>query len=115
MSDKEPEENNEKVEKAEIPKKDTPNTLIMRKLISFWVALTAAFMLAAQPVSEVDLLVGQTMKFYPAGTHLTGFSVQEGDEYVTPDGRVYTIGSFLAGHPNDAGYAAIAQHLIAVL
>ena len=54
----------------------------MRKLISFWVALTAAFMLAAQPVSEVDLLVGQTMKFYPAGTHLTGFSVQEGDEYV---------------------------------
>ena len=43
------------------------------------------------------------------------YQLQEGDEYVTPDGRVYTIGSFLAGHPNDAGYAAIAQHLIAVL
>ncbi len=43
------------------------------------------------------------------------YQLQEGEQFTTPDGTVYTIGSFLAGHPNDAGYAAIAQHLIAVL
>ncbi len=43
------------------------------------------------------------------------YQLQQGDEYVTPDGTVYTIGSFLAGHPNDAGFAAIAQRLIAAL
>jgi len=43
------------------------------------------------------------------------YQLQEGDTYTTPDGTVYTIGSFLAGHPNDAGFAAIAAHLIAVL
>jgi predicted kinase len=41
--------------------------------------------------------------------------LQEGDQYTAPDGTVYTIGSFLAGHPNDAGYTAIAQHLISAL
>ena len=46
---------------------------------------------------------------------VSDYQLKEGDEYVTPDGRTYTIGSFLAGHPNDAGFAAIAQHLIAVL
>ena len=43
------------------------------------------------------------------------YMLQAGDEYTTPDGTVYTIGSFLAGHPNDAGFAAIAQHLISAL
>ena len=43
------------------------------------------------------------------------YQLQEGDEYTTYDGTVYTIGSFLAGHPNDAGFAAIAQHLIGAL
>ncbi|MBR5637120.1 MAG: SGNH/GDSL hydrolase family protein [Pseudobutyrivibrio sp.] len=43
------------------------------------------------------------------------YMLQQGDEYTTPDGTVYTIGSFLAGHPNDAGFAAIAQHLISAL
>ncbi|SFO66251.1 Lysophospholipase L1 [Pseudobutyrivibrio sp. JW11] len=43
------------------------------------------------------------------------YQLQEGDQYTAPDGTVYTIGSFLAGHPNDAGYAAIAQHLISAL
>lgn len=43
------------------------------------------------------------------------YQLHEGDQYTTPDGRVYTIGSFLAGHPNDAGFEAIAQHLISTL
>ena len=43
------------------------------------------------------------------------YQLHEGDEFTTPDGTVYTIGSFLAGHPNDAGFAAIAQRLIAAL
>lgn len=43
------------------------------------------------------------------------YKLQEGAQFTGPDGTVYTIGSFLAGHPNDAGYAAIAQHLISVL
>ena len=46
---------------------------------------------------------------------VSDYQLHEGDEFVTPDGRVYTIGSFLSGHPNDAGFAAIAQHLITVL
>lgn len=46
---------------------------------------------------------------------VSAYQLQQGEEYVTPDGRVYTIGSFLAGHPNDAGFAAIAQHLINAL
>ena len=43
------------------------------------------------------------------------YQLHEGDTFTTLDGRVYNIGSFLSGHPNDAGFAAIAQHLIAVL
>ncbi len=43
------------------------------------------------------------------------YMLQAGDQYTTPDGTVYTIGSFLAGHPNDQGFAAIAQHLIGAL
>lgn len=43
------------------------------------------------------------------------YKLQQGDEYVTPNGTVYTIGSFLAGHPNDAGFQAIAQRLINAL
>ena len=54
----------------------------MKRLFSILVAAMAAFALSAQPVSEIDVLVGQTMKFYPAGTHLTGFSVEDGAEYV---------------------------------
>ncbi len=46
---------------------------------------------------------------------VSSYQLQQGEEYVTPDGRVYTIGSFLAGHPNDAGFQAIAQHLIDAL
>jgi len=43
------------------------------------------------------------------------YQLQEGDQFTAADGTVYTINSFLAGHPNDAGYAAIAQRLIAAL
>ena len=43
------------------------------------------------------------------------YQLHEGDEFTTPSGAVYTIGSFLSGHPNDAGFQAIASHLIAVL
>ena len=43
------------------------------------------------------------------------YQLQEGDTYTTADGTTYTIGSFLAGHPNDEGFAQIAQRLIAAL
>ena len=43
------------------------------------------------------------------------YQLHAGDQYTAADGTVYTIGSFLAGHPNDAGFAAIAQRLIAAL
>lgn len=43
------------------------------------------------------------------------YQLQQGDSYTTPDGRTYTIGSFLAGHPNDAGFAAIAERLAKAL
>lgn len=43
------------------------------------------------------------------------YQLQVGDQYTTPDGTVYTIGEFLAGHPNDAGFAAIAQRLTQAL
>ncbi len=43
------------------------------------------------------------------------YQLQEGDEYTTPNGTVYTVGSFLARHPNDAGFQAIAQRLISAL
>lgn len=46
---------------------------------------------------------------------VSDYMLNEGDQYTAPDGTVYTIGSFLAGHPNDAGFAAIAQRLIAAL
>lgn len=46
---------------------------------------------------------------------VSSYQLQQGDQYTTPDGTVYTIGSFLAGHPNDAGFEAIAQHLISAL
>ncbi len=39
----------------------------------------------------------------------------EGDQYTFIDGTEYTINSFIAGHPNDAGFAAIAERLIAAL
>ena len=45
-------------------------------------ALSAALTLAAQPVSEIDLLVGQTFSYCAAGTHLAGFSVEDGQEFV---------------------------------
>ena len=54
----------------------------MKKFLTLLAAVLAAAALAAQPVSEIDLQVGQTMKFYPAGTHLKGFSVEEGAEYI---------------------------------
>ncbi|MCF0131639.1 MAG: SGNH/GDSL hydrolase family protein [Pseudobutyrivibrio sp.] len=38
---------------------------------------------------------------------------KEGDIFTTADGREYTINRFLAKHPNDAGYQAIADQVIA--
>ncbi len=43
------------------------------------------------------------------------YMLQEGQQYTNVDGTVYTINSFLADHPNDAGFAAIAQRLIGAL
>ena len=50
-------------------------------IVSLMLSIIAAGA-AEQPVSEIDLLVGQTMKFYPAGTHLTGYSIQDGSDFV---------------------------------
>lgn len=46
---------------------------------------------------------------------VSSYQLKQGDQYTAADGTVYTIGSFLAGHPNDAGFEAIAQRLIAAL
>ncbi len=46
---------------------------------------------------------------------VSDYQLKSGDTYTTEAGVVYTIGNFLAGHPNDAGFAAIAERLIAVL
>lgn len=48
-------------------------------------ALSAALTLAAQPVSEIDLLVGQTLTYMAAGPHLTGVAVEDGQEFVQVD------------------------------
>ena len=46
---------------------------------------------------------------------VSDYQLKSGDTYTTEAGATYTIGSFLAGHPNDAGFAAIAEKLIAAL
>lgn len=46
---------------------------------------------------------------------IADYQWQEGQTYTTEAGVTYTLNSFLAGHPNDAGYAAIAERLIAAL
>ena len=46
---------------------------------------------------------------------VSSYQLQEGQQYTAPDGTVYTINSFLAGHPNDQGFEAIANKLIAAL
>ncbi len=49
--------------------------------------------------SEIDLLVGHTMKFYPAGTHLKRFTVEDGDEYIQASltGHQLTLKGLKAG------------------
>jgi hypothetical protein len=71
----------------------------MKRILAFLVAATAALALAAQPVSEIDVLLGQTMKYYPAGTHLIGFSVVEGEENVevTQIGHLLELKGLKAG------------------
>lgn len=44
------------------------------------VAGIAAF--AAEPLSEMDILVGQEQRLIPAGPLLTGFSVEEGEDFL---------------------------------
>lgn len=60
----------------------------MKKFLAFLVATAAALALAAHetpdvtPVSEIDLLVGQSQQLIPAGPLLTGFSVEEGQDFL---------------------------------
>ena len=86
-----------------------PNARIVM-LDNFWayksIISTKKAVASAQGITYVSLSDIQGVQDY---------MLQAGDEYTTPDGTVYTIGSFLAGHPNDAGFAAIAQHLINAL
>lgn len=86
-----------------------PNARIVM-LDNFWayksIISTKKEVAAAQGITYVSLSDIQGVQDY---------MLKAGDQYTTPDGTVYTIGSFLAGHPNDAGFAAIAQHLIGAL
>lgn len=86
-----------------------PNARIVM-LDNFWayksIISTKKEVASAQGITYVSLSDIQGVQDY---------MLQAGDQYTTPDGTVYTIGSFLAGHPNDAGFAAIAQHLIGAL
>ena len=43
------------------------------------------------------------------------YQLQAGEQYTGPDGTVYTVNDFIAGHPNDAGFAVMASHLISAL
>ncbi len=43
------------------------------------------------------------------------YQLQSGDTIIGPDGSEYVVNSFLAGHPNDAGFSVMAQKLISVL
>lgn len=65
----------------------------MNKIIALVAVLLTALTLAAQPVSEIDLLVGQTLSYTAAGTHLTGFAVEDGQEFVqaSRDGLKLTL------------------------
>lgn len=65
----------------------------MKKICLLWSILATALTLSAQPVSEIDLLVGQTLSYTAAGTHLTGFVVEEGEEFVqvSRDGLKLTL------------------------
>ena len=61
--------------------------------------ITAFAATGARSESEIDLLVGQTMKFYPAGTHLNGFYVEDGAEYIQASltGHQLTLKGLKAG------------------
>ena len=54
----------------------------MKKLAILAALLTAALTLPAQNVTEYDMTVGQTLTTCPAGTHLTGYAVESGDEHI---------------------------------
>ena len=71
----------------------------MKKIILLWAMLASTLSLAAQPVSEIDLLVGQTFSYCAAGTHLVGFSVEDGQEFVqaSQDGLKLTIKGLKSG------------------
>lgn len=65
----------------------------MKKIILLWAMLASTLSLVAQPVSEIDLLVGQTFSYCASGTHLTGFSIEDGQEFVqvSQDGLKLTL------------------------
>lgn len=77
----------------------------MKKILAFLAAATAALTLAAQeipattPISEVDLLVEETLRFIPAGPLLTGFSVEEGEDFLEASraGYMLTLKGLRAG------------------
>ena len=65
----------------------------MKHLIIALFLAAFSFAASAQPVSEIDLLSGQTISYTAAGTHLEGFNVQEGGEFVevSLNGALLTI------------------------
>ena len=55
----------------------------MKRILTIAVMLVAGIAaFAAEPLSEIDLLVGQTQQLIPAGPLLTGMSVEEGDNFL---------------------------------
>ncbi|MCR4860624.1 MAG: hypothetical protein K5910_08185, partial [Bacteroidales bacterium] len=55
----------------------------MRRILTLAVMLVAGIAaFAAEPLSEIDILVGQEQRLIPAGPLLTGFSVEEGEDFL---------------------------------
>lgn len=55
----------------------------MKRILTLAVMLVAGIAaFAAEPLSEIDLMVGQELRLMPAGALLNGFAVEEGEEFL---------------------------------
>lgn len=55
---------------------------VITALLSLLTGVRAQGVPAVTPISEIDLLVGQTQQLIPAGPLLTGMSVEEGENFL---------------------------------
>ena len=63
----------------------------MKKLIITLFLAALSLAASAQPLSELDLLVDETFRFFPAGPLLTGFTIEEGEDYLEASRAGYLL------------------------